>query len=236
METLPRSLGSLASISERGTCHVVGARSVASLLVLVFLIGMVRPARAVEDEQVQAHVRSATAAYDLGNYAEAAREYEAAYMKSLNVNLLVSVGQAWRQAGERRKALTAFRSYVRIAPEGEHAAMCMAKIQELEGQRGDPPPARPWVHTQPIVAPSPDGPNAGMVAPPASYAIPPATAPFIPSQGCETRVESSSFYQAWSFWTAVGLMFAAGVVAGVYFSGYGDDLAMPSTSFGAKRF
>ena len=48
-------------------------------------------------------MRKATAAYNLGRYTEAAKEYETAYEKTLDPNMLFNVGQAWRLAGNGRR-------------------------------------------------------------------------------------------------------------------------------------
>src|SRR5512138_878765 len=112
-----------------------GLRGVACLLTLAMLAGLVRPALAAEEdeaEQARVHLRRAAAAADLGNYTEAAKEYEAAYIRTSDGNLLAQVGQAWQAAGDRGKALTAFRSCVLLAPSGEQRGLCDARARELE--------------------------------------------------------------------------------------------------------
>jgi tetratricopeptide (TPR) repeat protein len=185
-----------------------------------------------ELEQARGHVRRAAAASDLGNYAEAAKEYEAAYMKTSDANLLVNVGQAWQLAGERQKALTAFRSCVRIAPNGGQRAVCEAKIRELEDQRMSQPTAAPLVGTMapPMMVAAPP--------PPAPYAVPPPpAATFATSHDGATAVaEPCPACSRWPIWIAVGAVVVAGVVVGVLYARQDTDLAMPTTTFGAKRF
>lgn len=67
-------------------------------------------------EEVKARVRKATGEYNLGKYLEAAQDYEAAYLQTLDANLLFNVAQAYRLAGETDKAITAYRSFLRSDP------------------------------------------------------------------------------------------------------------------------
>jgi hypothetical protein len=199
-------------------------------LVLALLVAVVRPARA-DDETSQDHVRRATAAHDLGNYAEAAKEYEAAYMKSMDANLLVNVGQAWRMAGERQKALTAFRSYLRLAPSGEHVAFCEMRIQELEARarpavlpvRPAPPPTPP-----PVIVNQP--PPQVFVSTPPAPACPPSS-PIVMSRPCPNPM-----YEAWPIWTAVGVLLVVGMIVGGAYLATDKDLGMPTTTFGTKKY
>src|SRR5262245_42356196 len=81
---------------------------VALLLLLASRAWAVDPVIPASDE-AKAHVRKATAAYNLGRYIEAAKEYEAAYEQTLDAKLLFNVAQAYRLAGDREKAITAYR-------------------------------------------------------------------------------------------------------------------------------
>jgi hypothetical protein len=232
MKTRLSFLCFLAGYAHGGTGRSVGARRVACLVALVLLVGSARPATAGEDEveQARAHVRRAAAASDLGNYAEAAKEYEAAYMKTSDANLLVGVGQAWQLAGERQKAMTAFRSCVRIAPDGQLRAICESKLRELDDQRMGPVAAAPFAGAMapPMMAAAPP--------PPAPYAVQPLPATnFASGQACATA-EPSPVYHRWPFWLVVGTVVVAGTVVGVLYARRDKDLAMPTTTFGAKQF
>ena len=207
------------------------------------LAGLARPALAA-DESVQAHLGRATAATNLGNYADAAKEYEAAYMQTSDPNLLVEVGRTWQLAGDRQKALTAFRSYVRVAPSGEHRALCEAKIRELEAQPmaapvpgavppptvAYPPPSPP----PPMPAPAP----MALLPPPPSYRAQPAPAPATTFATCESRPPAAGegpVYHRWPFWIVVGTVVVAGTAVAIWYA-RDRDLAMPITTFGSKRF
>ena len=204
-------------------------------------------------EQARVHVRKATAAYNLGRYAEAAKEYEAAYETTLDSNLLFNVGQAWRLAGEAQKALTAYRSYVRSAPNGERRETAEAKIQEIESQHASQP--APTNGQVPAAATTPpatsDTPTVTQTPPPASEmpALAPSAAPSAPAATAPSATplalidtsakeadQPSPFYRRWPFWSAVGAVVAAGVVTGIILSGGSGELTMPGTTYGAKHF
>ncbi len=226
-------------------------RSVASLLALTVLAGLAHPALAAgEEETAQIHLRRAAAASDLGNFADAAREYEAAYMKAWDPSLLVHVGQAWQRAGDRNKALTAFYSYLRVAPGGEYRALCETKIRELEGQPSGPamavPPPGPigppmTSAPPPSLPPPPPAPAPVVVAPmlaapPPAYAAPPVAATtFATREAAPPAAVESPVYHRWPFWVVVGTVVVAGTAIAIWYT-RDSDLAMPTTTFGAKQF
>jgi hypothetical protein len=217
--------------------HTAGARTKASLLALALLVGLAAPALAGDDEAAQAagHARKAEAAIDLGHYAEAAQEYEAAYMRSPDARTLVSVGQAWQLAGERQKALTAFRSCLRVAPTGEQRAHCEARIRELESS-GQPAPA-PWgpAEVSPIPVPPPPAPRVAQAPEPPPYVWQPEPPPNL--LACPPLVaKPAESNLGWPFWTMVGAVVTAGIVLGIVYFNQDTDLTMPNTTFGAKQF
>jgi hypothetical protein len=122
------------------------------------------------------------AAYNLGHYAEAAAEFEAAYRLFLDPVLLFNIAQSYRLNGEPEKALNGYRSFLRTAPAGMRDRVQAERWrQELERNlaRAHPPaaPASP-----PSAAVSPPTP-ASKVAPgpaPTPATTPSAAAPSPP--------------------------------------------------------
>src|ERR1700690_4301321 len=104
-------------LSARDTVLGIVRALVVALALLVVVPGI--RAAAPPKDVATAHVRKATAAYNLGKYADAAKEYEAAYEQTLDPNLLFNIAQAYRLAGDREKAITAYRSFIRSAPQSE---------------------------------------------------------------------------------------------------------------------
>jgi len=80
----------------------------------------------------RAHYEKGTTLFDLQRYAEAAKEYEAAYEAKPDPVFLFDIGQAWRLAGEPEKALGAYRSYLRRIVKAPNHDKVEALIGELE--------------------------------------------------------------------------------------------------------
>jgi tetratricopeptide (TPR) repeat protein len=216
---------------------------------------MVPGVRAAEQpsDVATAHVRKATAAYNLGKYDDAAKEYEAAYEQTLDPNLLFNLGQTYRLAGNREKALTAYRSFIRSAPDSPQRSLAESKIRELERQRSAPPPApapMPAAEPAPAAAASaatPTLPAAAPVVPPSTEppSLPSAPAPapsatetpsnLVAAPVAPEPAPSTPFYKGWPFWTAVGAVVAGAVVLTVVLTRPSNNLNM-NTKFGTQGF
>jgi hypothetical protein len=208
-------------------------------LALAVLVALVRPAAAADDDvaaQAAAHARKASAAIDLGNYVEAAKEYEAAYMAKPDAQTLLSVGQAWQLAGERQKALTAFRSCLRMTATGEQHAACQARARELEPASESAPAG--WAPATVAPSPNPAPTIAPLPAPaPTAWQPEPTPAPAPAVVVCppaETRVVES--HASWPAWTVFGAIVLTGMVLGFVYLNQNTDLTMPNTTFGTKQF
>ncbi len=164
------------------------------------------------EDSAREHAKSATAAFNLGHYDDAVREYEAAYKLVPDPVLLFNLGQAHRLAGRQDQALAAYRSCLRTAPESApYREQVKTRIREIEaqttyraaGQFAAAPPA----YTKPA-------PNPVLVSTPSlSQSTEPSVAP-----PTELR---------WLRWAAVGVTAALGaatVIAGLSTNGRYDDL------------
>lgn len=207
---------------------------------LLFLFSTTVAAQPPGDE-AKARVRKATAEYNLGQYLEAAKDYEAVYLQTLDANLLFNVAQAYRLAGETEKAITAYRSYLRSNPPAGQRSLAESKLRELEEKRVAP--AGPALPAPPAAAVAP-APTSAPVAPPPAAIPPTAAAVVAPAPDTNVLVSpppsepppSGAFYTRWPFWVAAGAVVAGGVVAAVLLSNRGDDLKMPSSTLGTKEF
>jgi hypothetical protein len=111
------------------------ARLLAAALIASLLALSAPPAFAqqTEPEQAREHYKKGLAAYNLGQYSEAAAEFEAAYRLFLDPVLLFNIAQAHRMNGELEKALNGYRAYLRTAPPGTRdRAQAEKWRQELE--------------------------------------------------------------------------------------------------------
>ncbi len=157
--------------------RLLAAALIASLLVLG-----ARPALAQSSEQDQAreHYKKGLAAYNLGQYSEAATEFEAAYRLFLDPALLFNIAQANRMNGELEKALNGYRSFLRTAPPGtQNRAQAEKWRQELEREVAKAKAAA-TATTAPAPVSKPPA-AATTVAPPTPEPAPPAPAPAAPA-------------------------------------------------------
>jgi tetratricopeptide (TPR) repeat protein len=207
--------------------------------VMVLAIGglTARAQAGVVEDAAHEHYRRGTAAYNLGKYQEAAKEYEQAYEATLDPALLFNVAQAYRLAGDRKRAITTYRSYLRSAPNGAERGLAELKLKELESQpNAEAPPVPPPAPEQPV-APGPSSPSP---APPGPLATPdlqaegtgpPSSPPAAVTLERDAEPAAATpLYKRWPFWAVTGAVAAAIVVAG------GSSNASPDTNLGTMRF
>jgi tetratricopeptide (TPR) repeat protein len=112
-------------------------------VVLGVALASPRPAVA-EKMDARRHYEKATAAFGLGKYDEAAREYEAAFELKPDPALLYNAAQAYRLAGRNTRAIELYRNYLRLyGGEALNAEDARQHISRLEAAPGTerPPPA-----------------------------------------------------------------------------------------------
>lgn len=81
---------------------------------LALVVVLSRAARADDVKDAKAHYEKATGAFALGNYAESAAEYEAAFKSRQEPALLYNAAQAHRLGGNKARALQLYQNYVRL--------------------------------------------------------------------------------------------------------------------------
>ena len=157
----------------------------------------------------RAHFETANAHYAIGEFSEAATEYETAYKLKPDAALLFDAGQAHRLAGNHQKALTIYRNFLRMYPDNPNAPEVMKQVKREEEAIAADDKAK-------------KAPPTGTVAPAATPAI--AASPTTPAQAtttpssmpagkvATTRETARPVYKKWWLWTAVGVAVAAAVV------------------------
>lgn len=142
------------------------------LAILAVLLGGAAAAAEPDPDTVQArtHFDAACRAFDLGHYAEAADEYEAAYRAKSDPAFLFDAAQAHRQAGHYLQALDGYRSFLRSAPDSPKKPLVEERIREMqnaiERQARFPPPPPAPAATQTIAPAAPIATPAVVVAAP----------------------------------------------------------------------
>src|ERR1700747_3723892 len=106
-----------------------------TLLVVPLLVLCLLPAGAARAEDTTAareHYQKGTAFFDLGKYADAIKEFEAAYEAKNDPAFLYNLAQAHRLAGNPEQALRFYRTYLRKNPKPPNRADIEDKISQLE--------------------------------------------------------------------------------------------------------
>lgn len=188
-------------------------------------------ARADDAADAKAHYQKATAHFAVGEYREAAAEYEEAFKLKQDPAILFNAAQAHRLAGNGPKALLLYNNVIKLYPSSPYATDSKERIAKLsQAGAGPNSPTPTATTTAPPPAETAPAPAAGqtpgaqpavpVTAPIAPPALPP---PAPPSTGTELVVtaappsqnEGRPVYKRWWFWTAVGGVVALGVVAAV---------------------
>lgn len=108
------------------------SRSLSLLTIACAFLALAGAAHADDVQAAREHFDKGTRLYDLGQYADAAKEYEAAYKAKDDPALLFNCGQAYRGAGEPEKAVGFFKSFLRRMPDAPNRAEVEARILELQ--------------------------------------------------------------------------------------------------------
>jgi hypothetical protein len=216
------------------------------ILAAVLLLGLAGTARADDKARAEAreHYEKARGAYALGRYADAAAEFEAAFVLKPDPAILYNAAQAYRLAGKKERALELYRSYRRVyGRRAEHANDVDKHIAELEKaiesdrhassaestdlatfEGGTAPAAVPMPAPQATTVPA---------APPPAATQPSASAALV-AQPARQGEDQAPIYKRWWFWAGAGAIVAGAVVAGVLLSGGGATDCGPGVDFCAN--
>jgi len=178
--------------------------------VVVGLLGVLglfeTAAHADEVSEARQHYQRAQTHYAVGEFADAAREYQAAYKLKPDPALLYNAAQASRLAGLHRQALLLYKNYVNFYARERNVADARAHIARLEplvAQEEQAKNAPPTGTTEPRIGGDGRGAMGGTGA----------------EQQRERQAagggEKRPVYKAWWLWTIVGVVVVGGVTAAV---------------------
>jgi|SRR5262245_61701032 len=196
-------------------------------------------ARAGDTEDARAYADKATAAFALAHYAQAAENFEKAFELRSDPALLYNAAQSHRLAGNKDRALTLYRNYLRLYAKKEKRAEIEARIDELEKAIAQDKATRtnPPTTTEPIGSGPPSPPAAQPPAPEAAPPPPapvtvapepaPSAAPILVAQPAPAARDDSLVSKPW-FWIAVGGGVAAAVIVVLLLSRGGASDPSPS--------
>lgn len=165
-------------------------------------------AAAQSASEARAHYEKATSHFAVGEFAEAAAEYQAAYKLKPDPALLYNAAQSYRLANNPDKALILYKNYVQLYPNESNADEVRSQIAKLkqaiaaaESAKSSPPTGT----TEPKQLPA-----QTTTSPPALAATTPA-----PAAATTTGITSNRekpVYKKWWLWTVVGVVVAGGAV------------------------
>jgi tetratricopeptide (TPR) repeat protein len=108
--------------------------SVVALFVALMGVARAEAPTAKAIAEGKEHYRQGTQLYDVGKYTEAAAEYETAFRLTELPALLFNMGQAYRLAGDAKKALAAYQGFIRRVPGAPQRAEVEGNIATLQKQ------------------------------------------------------------------------------------------------------
>jgi tetratricopeptide (TPR) repeat protein len=182
-------------------------------------------------DDAKAHYQKATAHFAVGEYHDAALEYEEAFKLKQDPAILFNAAQSFRLAGDSQKALLLYNNIIKLYPSTQYAKDSKDRIEKLaqattappSAPAPPPPPAAPLPIT-PIAPPAPVA-TAPLPAIAPAPATPGAAAVVVssPAPGAMGAGESHPIYTRWWFWTGVAVVVAAGVLTAVALSSGGGS-------------
>jgi tetratricopeptide (TPR) repeat protein len=179
-------------------------------LIFILSLAIFLPATAFGDDVVAArqHFQKGSTLYDLGQFHDAAKEYEEAYKAHSDPALLFNIGQAYRFANEPAEAVRAYRSYLRRVPNAPHRVEIEGHITRLQAAMSAPT-TPPTTTTPPATTPSGAPPPATTPTTTPTTSAPEATV------NAQPATETPPLYKRWWLWTIVGGVVVVGVGVGL---------------------
>lgn len=167
-----------------------------------------------DTETAKAQYKKGLSAYALGDYAEAAKAYEAAFNAEPDPALLYNAAQAHRLAGNKARALTLYRNYIKLFPAHANKSEAPRHVNNLQAAIESDRKAATAPPTEPVAPANPPAPVTVVepVKPPPVVTAPP-TSPQV------TLVEKSpppkKKTPAWVWGVVAGGVVVVGVGLGV---------------------
>lgn len=193
---------------------------------VVVVIGLLlsNVAFAGRTDEARDHYEKATAHFAVGEFAEAAVEYQAAFKAKPDPALLYDAAQAYRLANNPDKALILYRNYVQLYPNEPNIGEVRTQIEKLKDavaaaeKAKTAPPTGTNEPTHINSEPSPSSPAAVTTGLEAAAAPATSSTSAAPVSHSDEPHRATPIYKKWWLWTAVGVVVAGGVATAVALS------------------
>jgi tetratricopeptide (TPR) repeat protein len=190
-------------------------RLAATVLAVVALL-LTGTARAQDSaDAARDHYKKATGHFAVGEFAQAAAEYEEAFKLHQDPALLFNAAQSRRLAGDNQKALVLYKNFLQLYPDSRNAPTVREQIGKLQEAVTAEEKAKTAPPTN-TVEPRGVGGEPSAATPPPASPLPATTAP-PPSEAAATQPATASegprpIYKKWWFWAAAGGVVVLAVV------------------------
>jgi tetratricopeptide (TPR) repeat protein len=171
------------------------------------------PVRADRSSEAREHYQSATAHFAVGEFGDAANEYQAAYKLKPDPALLYNAAQSYRLANNPERALILYKNYLQLYPNEANADEVRKQIDKLkeaiaaaDRAKTSPPTGTTEPKQLPATSASTPEPTPATKQP---VAVATTTTP--ENQAVVERHETP-IYKRWWLWTIVGVVVAGGVI------------------------
>ena len=182
---------------------------VAAAVVLFVSLALSGVARADDPdaEAARQHYKAATGHFAVGEFSEAAAEYESAFKLHQDPALLFNAAQSRRLAGENQKALVLYKNFLHLYPSSPNIPAVREQIDKLQEAIAADNKAKtspPTTTVEPKSEPKNEPTTATTTT--TTPTTTPATTASAPTN------EKPPIYKKWWLWTAVGVVVVAAVV------------------------
>lgn len=175
---------------------------------------------AADKTKARIHYDRATAQYNLGEYQSALDEFQAAYKEFRDSVLLFNIAQCHRQLGNRQKAITVYKSFLRETEgrtqNAEEVRRIVARLEDEIAKAAENPKAT----------------NATPISPPVVLQTNPS--PSLPAIATSSEIPNEPAKKksrAWVWGVAAGSVVVVGLAVGLGV-GLGLQPGTPNASFG----
>lgn len=189
-------------------------------ILIMFLASILAPGAFADSAgDAKAHYERAMADFAVGDFANAADEYQQAYRLKPDAALLYNAAQSYRLAGNNDKALILYKNYVMLYPNQPNVDQVRSQIEKLkqavaaqEQAKSNPPTST--VPVQPTPSPAPAPAPAPQTAPQPQPQLQVQAAPDALTASAERPRPLTK--KPW-FWATIGasVLVVAGVTVGV---------------------
>lgn len=191
--------------------------------------------------EAQRHWTAGMAHFQLEEWDEAIKEWEAGFRLKPVPQFLYNIAQAYRQSKRYEKALSFYRKYLHMEPDAPNRAEVDGHIRTLEKLVGEQQKATKTPPTEPLPGSAPTEKPAATPTPPANEPAAAQPATIAPAERAPARADltataphhESVVHKAW-FWGVVGgavVVVAGAVVVGVLVGTRDSTKTLPMVSF-----